>query len=104
MSYTDFYIFYSIQNFSKYKIDNVSFAYRYNPHCANREMSTKDILREKIGVCRQYVKIFSEMCMIAGISVKNIRGFSKAYTYLPGMFTCELPKDQPCNAGSAFIS
>ena len=94
----------SIHNFSKYKIDNVSFAYRYNPHCANREMSTKDILREKIGVCRQYVKIFSEMCMIAGISVKNIRGFSKAYTYLPGMFTCELPKDKPCNADSAFIS
>ena len=47
-------------------------------------MTTKDILREKVGVCRQYVKIFSEMCMIADLSVKNIRGFSKAYTYLPG--------------------
>ena len=49
-------------------------------------MSTKDILREKVGVCRQYVKIFSEMCMIAELSVKNIRGYSKAYTYLPGKF------------------
>ena len=47
-------------------------------------MSTKEILREKVGVCRQYVKIFSEMCMIADLSVKNIRGYSKAYTYLPG--------------------
>ena len=58
--------------------------FRYNPHCSHREMTTKDILREKVGVCRQYVKIFSEMCMIADLSVKNIRGFSKAYTYLPG--------------------
>ena len=56
-------------------------------HCAHREMSTKDILREKVGVCRQYVKIFSEMCVIAGLSVKNIRGYSKAYTYLPGKYT-----------------
>ena len=47
-------------------------------------MSTRDVLREKMGVCREYVKIFSEMCDIAGYRVKCIRGFAKGPNYIPG--------------------
>ena len=49
-------------------------------------MSTRDVLREKMGVCREYVKIFSEMCDIAGYRVKCIRGFAKGPNYIPGMY------------------
>ena len=52
----------------------------------DREMSTRDVLREKMGVCREYVKIFSEMCDIAGYRVKCIRGFAKGPNYIPGMY------------------
>ena len=50
-------------------------------------MSTRDVLREKMGVCREYVKIFSEMCDIAGYRVKCIRGFAKGPNYIPGKCT-----------------
>ncbi len=47
-------------------------------------MTTREILREKVGVCREYVKIFSEMSELAGFKVKNIRGFAKGPGYIPG--------------------
>jgi hypothetical protein len=47
-------------------------------------MTTRDILREKVGVCRQYVKIFSEMCDLSNIRVKCIRGFARGYNQVPG--------------------
>ena len=50
----------------------------------DREMSTRDVLKEKCGVCREYVKIFSEMCDIAGFRVKCIRGYAKGPNYIPG--------------------
>ena len=43
-------------------------------------MTTTDILREKVGVCRQFVKIFSEMCAHAGLRAKNIRGYVKGFS------------------------
>ena len=57
---------------------------RYDVTCAKRDMTTKDILREKAGVCRQFVKIFSEMCNIAGIRVKNIKGYVRGFLQHPG--------------------
>ena len=50
----------------------------------NREMSTVAVLREKRGVCREYVKLFSEMCDISGFRVKCLRGFAKGPNYIPG--------------------
>ena len=50
----------------------------------DREMSTVAVLREKCGVCREYVKLFSEMCDISGFRVKCIRGFAKGPNYIPG--------------------
>ena len=104
------------------------FCCRYDWSCMDRDMSTRDILKEKVGVCRQYVKvticmetapskldrftivdyylclkkmvylfgsvtiklrhcsqIFSEMCQLANIRVKCLRGFAKGHTYTPGM-------------------
>ena len=53
-------------------------------------MTTKDILREKVGVCREYVKIFSEFCELAGYRVKGIRGYTKGPNFVPGTYI--LPK------------
>ena len=47
-------------------------------------MSTHDILRERRGVCRQFVKIFEAMCAEAGVRCKNIKGFAKGDRYVPG--------------------
>ena len=49
-------------------------------------MTTKDILREKVGVCREYVKIFSEFCELAGYRVKGIRGYTKGPNFVPGTY------------------
>ena len=56
----------------------------YDQECFERDMTTKDILREKIGVCREYVKIFSEFCELAGFRVKGIRGYTKGPNFVPG--------------------
>lgn len=47
-------------------------------------MTTNEILAERRGVCRQYVKIFGDMCQVAGIRVKSLKGFAKGYDYEPG--------------------
>ena len=60
------------------------FKYRYDSECLDRDMSTQDILRERRGVCRQFVKIFEAMCAEAGVRCKNIKGFAKGDKYIPG--------------------
>ena len=47
-------------------------------------MSTLDILRERRGVCRQFVKIFEAMCAEGGVRCKNVKGFAKGNRYVPG--------------------
>ena len=61
--------------------------FRYTEDCLDKEMSTREILRDKIGVCREYVKIFSEMCDIAGFRVKCIRGYTKGPDFIPGNYS-----------------
>ena len=63
---------------------NIHLIFRYTEACLDKEMSTREILRDKIGVCREYVKIFSEMCDIAGFRVKCIRGYTKGPDFVPG--------------------
>lgn len=64
----------------------INFLFRYTEDCLDKEMSTREILRDKIGVCREYVKIFSEMCNIAGFRVKCIRGYTKGPDFVPGNY------------------
>ena len=54
-----------------------------------------DILRERGGVCRQYVKIFSEMCELGRIRVKNLKGFCKGPGYTPGKIVKTKTKTGP---------
>ena len=58
--------------------------FRYDSECLERDMSTQDILKERRGVCRQFVKIFEAMCAEAGVRCKNIKGFAKGDRYVPG--------------------
>ena len=47
-------------------------------------MTTVDILRDKAGTRRDFVKIFTELCQVAGIKFKIITGFIKDDNYHPG--------------------
>ena len=60
--------------------ENIAFdpAYRDTP------LDTIDILRLKAGVCREFVKLFEEMCQIAEVEVQRIVGFNKTHHYTPG--------------------
>ena len=60
---------------------------RYDSAFQEHQLSTVDILRYRAGVCREFVKIFEEMCKVAGILVKNIQGFAKGPDYKPGNFS-----------------
>ena len=57
---------------------------RYDSAFQEHQLSTVDILRYRAGVCREFVKIFEEMCKVAGIQVKSIQGFAKGPDYKPG--------------------
>ena len=57
---------------------------RYDPAFYKYKLSTIDILRYRAGVCTEFVKIFEEMCQIAGIEVISIQGFAKGPNWKPG--------------------
>ena len=57
---------------------------RYDPAFLEHQLTTLDILRYRAGVCREFVKIFVEMCQIVNIPVKSIEGFAKGPDYKPG--------------------
>ena len=65
------------------KVHLVTFV-RYDSAFQEHQLSTVDILRYRAGVCREFVKIFEEMCKVAGIQVKSIQGFAKGPAYKPG--------------------
>ena len=56
----------------------------YEPAYRDTPLNTVDILRLKAGVCREFVKIFEEMCQIANVEVQRIVGFTKTHNYMPG--------------------
>ncbi len=69
-----------VRAFFRWVAENV----RYDAECQDRRMSTTDILREKRGVGRQFVKIFTEMCLLGGVRAKGLKGFAKDKDYMPG--------------------
>lgn len=73
----------------------------YDSECLERDMSTQDILRERRGVCRQFVKIFEAMCAEAGVRCKNIKGFAKGDRYVPG--TKFIPGESSVHAWNAVL-
>ena len=56
----------------------------YEPSFADEPLDTIDILRDKIGARKDFVKIFIEMCQAAKIKNKTITGFIKDDSYKPG--------------------
>ena len=57
----------------------------YEPYYTDAALDTVDILRDKIGARKDFVKIFTEMCQAADIKNKTITGFVKDDSYKPGM-------------------
>ena len=57
----------------------------------DKAQETIDILRDKTGSRKDFIKIFIEMCQSADIQCKEITGFIKDDNYKPGTKT--RPKD-----------
>ena len=47
-------------------------------------MTIQEILSERKGVCKQFVKLFGEMCSLGNVRVKSLKGFAKGPEYQPG--------------------
>lgn len=54
------------------------------PRQAKDNMTVRDILCERRGVCVQYAQLFEAMCTIADIRGKRLKGFAKGPGYKPG--------------------
>ena len=77
---------------SKYEVSSLTtclestplFLTRYDSAFQEHKLSTLDILRYRAGVCREFVKIFAELCQIAGVQVQSIQGYARGPDYRPG--------------------
>ena len=58
----------------------------YDPSLSDSTLETVDILRDKVGARKDFVKIFSELCQAADIKNKVITGFIKDDQYKPSEF------------------
>jgi transglutaminase/protease-like cytokinesis protein 3 len=50
----------------------------------DENMTTQEVLDKKTGACRDYVRMFTEMCQCAGIRAKKLHGFAKGFDYRAG--------------------
>eukprot|EP00095_Tigriopus_kingsejongensis_P008836 maker-scaffold15_size728074-snap-gene-0.12 protein:Tk08836 transcript:maker-scaffold15_size728074-snap-gene-0.12-mRNA-1 annotation:"kyphoscoliosis " len=81
--------------FFRWVIENIT----YDEDYLHKDMTTIEILRDKRGVCRQFVKLFGEMCELADIRVKCLKGFAKGPDYHPGyVFTPGTAEEHAWNA------
>ncbi|XP_044307651.1 kyphoscoliosis peptidase-like [Varanus komodoensis] len=54
-------------------------------HKDKRRCEPADVLLLGKSVCSGYAQLFQQMCSIAGVQCKQLSGFSKGYSYKPGM-------------------
>ncbi|KAG8201330.1 hypothetical protein JTE90_016807 [Oedothorax gibbosus] len=69
-----------VRAFFRWIADNITYDWRY----MDIKLSAEEVFQRREGVCKDYCKLFSEMCRIAGIRVKTLNGFAKGYDYRPG--------------------
>lgn len=62
-------------------------------------LTSEDILKRRAGVCRDFVKLFTEMCEMEGIRVKRLHGFARGYDFRAG-YKFQPGKDS-CHAWNA---
>jgi hypothetical protein len=48
------------------------------------KMSADDVLRQRRGICDGYATLFEKLAREAGMEVVTIKGYAKAYGYIPG--------------------
>ncbi|GIY75262.1 hillarin [Caerostris darwini] len=71
---------YIIRAFFRWIANNITYDWRY----MDIKLSAEEVFQRREGVCKDYCKLFSEMCRLAGIRVKTLNGFAKGYDYRPG--------------------
>ena len=70
-----------VRAFFKWVVESIA----YDPTYLDRDMTIQEILVERKGVCKQYVKLFGEMCSLGNVRVKSLKGFAKGPQYDPGL-------------------
>ncbi|XP_035207249.1 kyphoscoliosis peptidase-like isoform X2 [Stegodyphus dumicola] len=71
---------YKVRAFFRWIADSITYDWRY----MDIKLSAEEVFQRREGVCKDYCKLFSEMCRLAGIRVKTLNGFAKGYDYRPG--------------------
>ncbi|KAH9373151.1 hypothetical protein HPB48_004896 [Haemaphysalis longicornis] len=61
-----------------------SLCFRYDWKHMETKQSPDEVFSSKLGVCKDYCLLFSEMCRLAGIREKTVQGFAKGFDYRPG--------------------
>ncbi|GFS36411.1 hillarin [Nephila pilipes] len=69
-----------VRAFFRWIADNITYDWRY----MDIKLTAEEVFQRKEGVCKDYCKLFSEMCRLSGIRVKTLNGFAKGYDYRPG--------------------
>ncbi|XP_023237011.1 kyphoscoliosis peptidase-like [Centruroides sculpturatus] len=60
--------------------NNIVYDWKY----METKMTAEEVFEKREGVCKDYSKLFNEMCKLANIRVKRLQGFAKGYDYRPG--------------------
>ena len=75
---------YDVRSISQRYFPSYEYLFSYDPAFIDHSLSTVDILRYRAGSSTEFVKIFEEMCRVAGLQAKTITGFAKNSYWKPG--------------------
>ncbi|XP_022248244.1 kyphoscoliosis peptidase-like, partial [Limulus polyphemus] len=69
-----------VRAFFRWIASNVTYNWKY----IDVRLTAEEVLNRGEGVCKDYCRLFSEMCRFASIRVKTLQGFAKGHDYRPG--------------------
>ncbi|XP_042897808.1 kyphoscoliosis peptidase [Parasteatoda tepidariorum] len=69
-----------VRAFFRWISNNITYDWKY----MDVKLSADQVLQQGEGVCKDYCKLFGEMCKLANIRVKRVHGFAKGFDYRPG--------------------
>ncbi|KAF8786607.1 Kyphoscoliosis peptidase like protein [Argiope bruennichi] len=71
---------FKVRAFFRWISNNITYDWKY----MDVKLGADQVLVQGEGVCKDYCKLFGEMCKLANIRVKRIHGFAKGFDYRPG--------------------
>ncbi|XP_054722581.1 kyphoscoliosis peptidase-like [Uloborus diversus] len=71
---------FKVRAFFRWISNNITYDWKY----MDVKLGADQVLQNGEGVCKDYCKLFGEMCKLANIRVKRVHGFAKGFDYRPG--------------------